>query len=72
MHSNIRSLALGNVAIGMGHLVTSDMFFAVGSFRKAVDVAEDPVYFFWGNACHEDVNTQVPSAFMSPNCYNIC
>jgi class 3 adenylate cyclase/tetratricopeptide (TPR) repeat protein len=46
-HSNIRSISMGHVAVGQGHLAAGDLSCAADSFHKAIEVAQDPVYGLW-------------------------
>jgi class 3 adenylate cyclase/tetratricopeptide (TPR) repeat protein len=49
-HSNIRSKVVGNICIGHSHFADGDFEKAFSSYRKAVDVAEDPFYTQWPRA----------------------
>jgi class 3 adenylate cyclase/tetratricopeptide (TPR) repeat protein len=49
-HSNIRSQVVGNICIGQSHFADGDFEKAFSSYRKAVDVAEDPFYTQWPRA----------------------
>ncbi|MCJ7542580.1 MAG: AAA family ATPase [Desulfobacterales bacterium] len=46
-HSNIRSQVVGNICIGHSQFADGDLEEAISSYRKAVDVAEDPFYTQW-------------------------
>ncbi|MGD9045116.1 MAG: adenylate/guanylate cyclase domain-containing protein [Desulfobacterales bacterium] len=46
-HSNIRSISMGHVAVGQGHLAAGDLSCAADSYQKAIEVAQDPVYGLW-------------------------
>ena len=47
VHSNIRSVTLGYIGIGLSHLTTGDFSSAAESLKQAIDMAIDPVYLFY-------------------------
>ena len=46
-YSNIRSQVVGHICIGHSYFADGDLEEAISSYRKAVDVAEDPFYTQW-------------------------
>ena len=46
-YSNIRSQVVGYICIGNSHFGEGDMTLALSSYRKAVDMAQDPFYTIW-------------------------
>jgi tetratricopeptide (TPR) repeat protein len=49
-YSNVRSQVVGNICIGHSYFADGDFKKAFSSYRKAVDVAEDPFYTQWPRA----------------------
>jgi tetratricopeptide (TPR) repeat protein len=49
-YSNIRSQVVGHICIGHSYFADGDLEKAFSSYRKAVDVAEDPFYTQWPRA----------------------
>jgi len=47
MHSDIRSVTLGYLGIGLSHLTAGDFSSAAESLKQAIDTAVDPVYSFY-------------------------
>ena len=43
-HSNVRSMVMGHVFIGMSHMVNGDIAAATSSFEEAIRVSADPWY----------------------------
>jgi class 3 adenylate cyclase/tetratricopeptide (TPR) repeat protein len=46
-HSSIRSLVVGHIYTGTGYLAAGNFTSAVECYRRAVDVAADPIYSHW-------------------------
>jgi class 3 adenylate cyclase/tetratricopeptide (TPR) repeat protein len=43
-HSNIRSMAMGHICVGISHLLGGDFPPAIKSFLRAIQISADPVY----------------------------
>jgi class 3 adenylate cyclase/tetratricopeptide (TPR) repeat protein len=48
-HSNIRSITLGHISIGAGHIAAGDLASSVECSKKAIQIARDPSYFHYAN-----------------------
>ena len=43
-HSNIRSMAMGHICLGINHVITGDISSAIECYQQAVQISVDPAY----------------------------
>jgi len=49
-HSHVRSIAMGHISLGVGHIASGDFSTAAECLQKAIDVAQDPMYEIYAKA----------------------